>query len=75
LRNRLGREPFEAWLRELECERIDGAELIVSLPTRFTKRWIDQNFPEELRECPAIEFPGIVQVKVVMRAAVPIQNV
>ena len=58
LRNRLGRELFGAWLRELECERIDGAELIVSVPTPFTERWIDQNFPEELRECAAIEFPG-----------------
>jgi hypothetical protein len=69
LRNRLGRKVFEAWLQELECERIDGAVLVVSVPTAFTKRWIDEHFSQALRECAASEFSGIGEVQVVVRGA------
>ena len=74
LRNRLGCKVFEARLQKLECERIDGAVLVVSVPTPFIKKWIDENFSEELRECAATEFSGIGQVKIVVRGVGPIPN-
>jgi hypothetical protein len=74
LRNRLGPKLVEAWLQKLECERIDGAVLVVSVQTPFIKKWIDQNFSEELRQCAASAFPGIGQVKIVARRVGPIPN-
>ena len=45
LRNRLGCKVFEAWLQKLECERIDGAVLVVSVPTSFIKNGSTRTSP------------------------------
>jgi hypothetical protein len=67
LQNRLGRELFTSWFAELDCERIEGQVLVVSVPIRFKKSWISSHYAIELRECATAEFEGVGQVNITVR--------
>lgn len=57
LRNRLGRAVFDEWFEGLQCRRLEGTTLVVSVPIKFLANWIRSHYEVELTECAIAEFP------------------
>lgn len=62
LRNRLGRAVFDEWFDGLECRRLEGTTLVVSVPIKFLANWIRSHYEVELTECAVAELPIVQRV-------------
>ena len=66
LRSELGEDLFNSWFGRMDIEGLAGGHLMVSVPTRFLKSWIESHYVQRLQKIAATEFEGLslVQVKV-----------
>jgi chromosomal replication initiator protein len=67
LRNILGEEVFSSWFRTMEFRSFDGEKLVVTLPTKFLKNWVQSHYVQALTDACSNEFPGLERVEVVLR--------
>lgn len=63
----LGEEVFESWFNTCGIERFTGNTLVLSVPVKFLKSWIQSHYVEEILECARKEFEGIESVEVELR--------
>jgi chromosomal replication initiator protein len=76
LRFELGDDLFTSWFARVDFETFAGGLLVVSVPTRFLKSWIDNHYQAKLQKIAATEFEGLVTVAIKVRgqhAVVPRQ--
>jgi chromosomal replication initiator protein len=66
LRAELGEDLYNSWFQRMEPESAAGGQLLVSVPTRFLKSWIESHYLAKLTKIAAAEFESLslVQVKV-----------
>jgi chromosomal replication initiator protein len=69
LRFELGDDLYNSWFARVECETFAGGQLIVSVPTRFLKSWIDNHYLAKFQKVAATEFTGLATVAVKVRGA------
>jgi chromosomal replication initiator protein len=69
LRFELGDDLYNSWFARVECEAFAGNQLVVSVPTRFLKSWIDNHYLAKLQKVAATEFVGLGTVAVKVRGA------
>ncbi len=70
LRVEIGDDIFLSWFARMELERIDGATVHLSVPTRFLKSWIQSHYMDRVLACWRGELPEIEKIEVSVRSAV-----
>ncbi|MEM2936384.1 MAG: chromosomal replication initiator protein DnaA, partial [Candidatus Bathyarchaeia archaeon] len=60
-------ESSSMWFKNLHVDKVEGSTLIVYTNNTFTKEWVDKRFLGLLQEVAAEVFPGIDDVKVVLK--------
>ena len=70
LRAEIGDDIFLSWFARMELERIDGATVHLSVPTRFLKSWIQSHYMDRVLASWRGELAEIEKVEVSVRSAV-----
>ena len=73
LRAELGEDLYTSWFARMEIEEFEQGRLIVSVPTRFLKSWIETHYVSKLHKISEAELGRFdtIHVRVRMRAGVP----
>jgi chromosomal replication initiator protein len=73
LRAELGEDLYTSWFARMELEEFEQGRLIVSVPTRFLKSWIETHYVSKLLKISEAELGPFdtIHVRVRMRAGVP----
>ncbi len=50
VRERVSRQQFQTWFRDLDLSRIDGKTYVFSAPNAFVKQWIESYYLDALRD-------------------------
>lgn len=66
LRQECGAQTYRAWLRTLTLVRRDGATVVLSVATKFTRDRVNAQFADRLRAIWAGEAPGVLTVQVIV---------
>jgi chromosomal replication initiator protein len=70
LRGEIGEDIFQSWFARMELERIEGATVQLSVPTRFLKSWIQSHYMDRVLACWQSVMPEIRKIEVMVRSAV-----
>jgi chromosomal replication initiator protein len=68
LRRDVGETAFCRWLNPMEMVGLEAGVLTLSLPTRFMRDWVQQNYADRLRALAAAENENVDQVAFAVRA-------
>lgn len=68
LRAELGEDVFVSWFKCLELAGVNGDQLLLSVPTKFLKNWIQQHYIERILAHAAQEIPNMARIAIVLRA-------
>lgn len=73
LRAELGEDLYTSWFARMEIEEFEQGRLIVSVPTRFLKSWIETHYVSKLHKISEAELGRYdsIHVRVRMRGGVP----
>ncbi|MCA3553976.1 chromosomal replication initiator protein DnaA [Aestuariivirga sp.] len=73
LRAELGEDLYTSWFARMELEEFEQGRLIVSVPTRFLKSWIETHYVSKLHKISEAELGrhDTIHVRVRMRGGVP----
>ena len=73
LRAELGEDLYTSWFARMELEEFEQGRLIVSVPTRFLKSWIETHYVSKLHKISEAELGRFdtIHVRVRMRGGVP----
>src|ERR1700692_1273223 len=69
LRTRLGQADFRVWFGGAELAFVDGVEGGVSLPSKFVRDYVDQQFQQEVRRYWERELPELDSLQFIVRGA------
>lgn len=66
LRTEYGEATFNSWLKNIELEKIDGGKVSMTLPTRFLRDWVFNNYANRIRQlwCAADDSVKSVDIRV-----------
>jgi len=67
LRARLGEDIYTSWFNALEFDEFDGTTVMVSVPVKFLRKWIQSHYLDELLTCCKAEFKSAERVEVTVR--------
>jgi len=67
LRAELGEDLFSSWFARMEAEQFVDGQLVVSVPTRFLRNWVDSHYSSALSRTCRSELETLVEVSVVVR--------
>lgn len=67
LRAELGEDLFSSWFARMEAEQFADGQLVVSVPTRFLRNWVDSHYASVLKRICQSELDTLENVSVVVR--------
>ncbi len=67
LRAEFGEDLFTSWFARMEAESLTEAKLVVSVPTKFLRNWIDSHYAAKLTQICESEFGSLDAVSIRMR--------
>jgi chromosomal replication initiator protein len=67
LRAELGDDLFNSWFGRMELDGFSASQLLLSVPTRFLKNWVENHYLAKIQKAAAAEFEGIQQVTLRVR--------
>ena len=73
LKAELGQDLYSSWFARVEMETRERGRLILSVPTRFLKTWIETHYIDILRRICTAEFEDITDVRLRIRSAERLQ--
>jgi chromosomal replication initiator protein len=59
-----GEATFKSWLKNMHCEKIDGRQIHITVPTRFMREWIASHYAEDILRFWKIEDPTLLSVDI-----------
>ena len=71
LRANLGEDVYSSWFNSLEFASFEGGTLVATVPVKFLKTWLENNYLDAIQRCAAIEFEGIERVEIRVRTPAP----
>ncbi len=71
LRAELGEDLFNSWFARMDADGFQAGKLIVSVPTRFLKSWIENHYLSKLSKVAETELKGLELVVVRVRTSTP----
>ncbi len=69
LREELGDATFNSWLRPLDVVSLESGCVTMSVPTRFMREWVEQNYADRLRRCWVECEPSVRQVEILLNGS------
>jgi chromosomal replication initiator protein len=72
LRAELGEDLYTSWFGRMEADSFVDGRLVVSVPTRFLKSWIENHYLHKLQAIAKAELEKLEQVLVRVRSTAPI---
>ncbi len=69
LKAELGNDLYSSWFGRMELEQVGDDQLVVSVPTRFLKSWIESHYRDLLIRICGETFPGVGTVVLQVRSA------
>ena len=66
LRAEVGDAAFNSWLKPLTLGEILGSRLRITVPTRFMRDWIEQNYGDRLTELWQEKNSGVTEVEIIV---------
>jgi chromosomal replication initiator protein len=67
----LGDDLFTSWFARMEADSLTSGKLIVTVPTRFLKSWIENHYVAKLTKIAVTELPTLDHVQLRVRSSVP----
>jgi chromosomal replication initiator protein len=67
LRAELGDDLFNSWFARMDMEALAGQQLVLSVPTRFLKSWIESHYVAKLTKIAVVEFADMQGVLIKVR--------
>ncbi len=67
LRSEFGEDLYSSWFARMEFEELRNSRLVVSVPTRFLRNWIESHYQARLFRLCAAEFAALDSVHVRVR--------
>lgn len=67
LRVEFGEDLYTSWFARMEAESLNAAKLVVSVPTKFLRNWIDSHYVAKLAQVCASEFGSLDTVVIQVR--------
>ncbi len=67
LRSELGEDLYSSWFARMEPVLHNGDTMIVSVPTRFLRNWIQSHYRDKLLDTWTAEVPGLADVDIRVR--------
>jgi len=71
LRSEVGEVEYRTWLRQMSLGGIEGDEVVIQLPTRFLRDWVNSHYGDRLRALWQAEVPTIRRVTIQVATAEP----
>jgi chromosomal replication initiator protein len=69
LRAELGDAVYNSWFTRLELDRLDGATIHLTVPTKFLKSWVQSHYASRIKTRISSEFDGIDRVSIDVRSS------
>ncbi len=69
LKAELGQDLFSNWFARMEVDACEDGRLVLSVPTRFLKTWIEGHYLDTLRKICRAEFAEVEDVRLRIRSA------
>jgi chromosomal replication initiator protein len=69
LRAELGDAVYNSWFTRLELDRLDGATIHLTVPTKFLKSWVQSHYASRIKARVANEFDGVDRVSIDVRSS------
>ena len=64
LREEVGDSEYKSWLRQMTLHGVDGDEVVILLPTRFMRDWVNSHYGDRLRALWHAECPSVRRVEI-----------
>src|SRR5918997_5115884 len=64
LREEVGDSEYKSWLRQMTLLGVEGDEVIILLPTRFMRDWVNSHYGDRLRVLWQAEYPAVRRVDI-----------
>src|SRR5215213_5779295 len=64
LREEVGDSEYRSWLRQMTLHGVDGDEVVILLPTRFMRDWVNSHYGDRLRALWHAECPSVRRVEI-----------
>ncbi len=64
LRDEFGDAVFKSWLRPLTLGQAKGGEIVLFVPTRFMRDWVDRHYMDRIRKHWSEEDPAVRSVRI-----------
>jgi chromosomal replication initiator protein len=74
LKAELGDDLYTSWFARMEIEAVSSEKLLVSVPTRFLKSWIESHYLKKLQTLAEVELGALSTVQVKVRGAMQAQR-
>ncbi|GAA0598322.1 chromosomal replication initiator protein DnaA [Craurococcus roseus] len=62
LRDEVGDSEYKSWLRQMTLLGVEGDEVVILLPTRFMRDWVNSHYGDRLRVLWQAEYPAVRRV-------------
>ena len=72
LRAELGEDLFNSWFARMEIEGLSADQMLVSVPTRFLKSWIENHYLQKLRAIAEAELASSLSLVIKVRGQVQV---
>jgi chromosomal replication initiator protein len=63
LREEVGDAEYKSWLRQMTLLGVEGDEVVILLPTRFMRDWVNSHYGDRLRALWQAEYPAVRRVE------------
>jgi chromosomal replication initiator protein len=67
LKANLGEDVYSSWFTALEFASFENGTLVATVPVKFLKTWLENNYIDAIQRCAAIEFSGVERVEIRLR--------
>jgi chromosomal replication initiator protein len=66
LRDEVGEVEYRTWLRQMSLSSIESDEVVITLPTRFLRDWVNSHYGDRLRAFWQAEHGGVRRVAILV---------
>ncbi|MGA8170722.1 MAG: chromosomal replication initiator protein DnaA [Methylocystis sp.] len=67
LRAEVGDAVYESWFTRIDLDRVDASEVVLTVPTKFLKSWVQSHYFDRIRTHVVAEFGPIEALKIELR--------
>ncbi|WP_169543710.1 chromosomal replication initiator protein DnaA [Sneathiella aquimaris] len=64
-----GEATFNSWLKNIELDEINGTHVNMSLPTKFLRDWVINNYANRIRQIWCLEDPSVQSIDIHVKEA------